>query len=62
MATRRAFAALYEAIERLGLRDAGTGSTFQALEARKLIKCRYHLRCWPEPGAAPGLLFRRPAV
>jgi hypothetical protein len=35
--------ALYEAIERLGLRDAGTGSTFQALESRKLIKCRYHL-------------------
>lgn len=35
--------ALYEAIERLGLRDAGTGSTFQALESRKLIRCRYHL-------------------
>lgn len=32
---------LYEAIERLGLRDEGTGSTFNALEARKLITCHY---------------------
>jgi len=35
--------ALYSAIEALGERDAGTGSTFQALESRRLIRCRYHL-------------------
>lgn len=33
--------ALYEAIERLGMRDEGTGSTFNALEARKLVACHY---------------------
>ncbi|HEU4325299.1 MAG TPA: hypothetical protein VFS21_19305 [Roseiflexaceae bacterium] len=33
--------ALYAAIERLGLRDEGTGATFQALEVRGLIICRY---------------------
>jgi hypothetical protein len=32
---------LYEAIERQGLRDEGAGSTFNALEARKLIECHY---------------------
>lgn len=32
---------LYRAIEELGLRDEGTGSTFNALEARNLITCRY---------------------
>lgn len=32
---------LYEAVERLGMRDEGTGSTFKAVEARKLIKCQY---------------------
>lgn len=32
---------LYEAIERLGMRDEGTGSTFNALEARKVIECHY---------------------
>jgi hypothetical protein len=33
--------ALFEAIEQAGLRDEGTGSTFNALEARKLIVCHY---------------------
>ncbi len=33
---------LYEAVERLVLRDEGTGATFQALEKRGLIICRYH--------------------
>jgi hypothetical protein len=35
--------ALYAQIEDLGMRDEGTGSTFVALERRKLIQCRYDL-------------------